>query len=239
MNENLATDRRITQKNVIFCFVTRICYGIIMSSFEPSDGTFPLVFESGVINLDKDGVLHVHLTHSPDNPHPMLTHPDGEETTIPPKDSEVYLDGIEGETILLRCGIRETNTLPSGFVFHITGWRLLQLEMSGDLTVVMGEMHEIPGWFQNEKIHRFDGPEEGVRLYTGSQPLTTSNIQISNAVPTQGTVPMPEMLKRAKEGFNKKQHKKMNHTSNSGCGLLLFILGVALCFGATAIPLLT
>ena len=123
-----------------------------MSSFEPPIGTFPLVFESGVINLDENRVLHVHLTHNPDNPHPMLTHPDGEETTIPAKDSEVYLDGIESEEIKILSGISETDNLPSGFIFHITGWRLLQLEMSGDLTVVMGEMHETPDWFQEKKV---------------------------------------------------------------------------------------
>lgn len=205
-----------------------------MSSFEPSDGTFPLVFESGVINLDESGVLHVHLTHSPDNPHPMLTHPDGEETTIPANDSEVHLNGIEDEKIHLRCGIRETDTLPSGFVFHITGWRLLQLEMSGDLTVVMGEMHEIPGWFHNEKIHRFDGPDEGVRLYTGSQPLSTSsNIEVSNA---RASVPFPNSSNTAQQG-SRKQHKRIDQSSKSGCGLLLFILGMALLWGATATPI--
>ena len=209
-----------------------------MSSFEPPSGTFPLVFESGVINLDENGVLHVHLTHSPEHPHPMLTHPDGEETTIPPKASEVYLDGIEGEEINLRCGIRETDTLPSGFIFHIVGWRLLQVEMSGDLTVVMGEMQQIPDWFQNEKIHRFDGPDEGVRLYTGSQPLSKSTLRSPNTH-TSTTASTVSQKEQANTQDNNTKTKKTHTSPNSGCGLLLFILGVTLCFGATAIPLFT
>jgi len=213
-----------------------------MSSFEPPSGTYPLVFESGVINLDEEGVLHVHLTHSPDHPHPMLTHPDGEEGTIPAKASEVYLDGIEGEEIKIRCGIAETDTLPSGFVFHIVGWRLLQLEMSGDLTVVMGEMQEIPDWFQSEKIHRFDGPDEGVRLYKDSQSLSKgSNIRMGNPAPARD--PSTASQKAPHDSTQKQQHssqnQKMHQASNSGCGLLLFLLGVGLCFGATAIPLFT
>ena len=210
-----------------------------MSSFEPPSGTFPLVFESGVINLDEDGVLHVHLTHNPDTPHPMLTHPEGEETTIPANESEIRLDGIEGEEIKLRCGISETETLPSGFVFHIVGWRLLQLEMSGDLTVIMGEMHEIPYWFQEGKVHRFDGPDEGVQLYKGSQPLSKGgNIRIPNPVPARAPAPSAKASKKVYEDSTNTQHKSTHQASNSGCGLLLCVLGTAFCFGATAISLL-
>ena len=210
-----------------------------MSSFEPPSGTFPLVFESGVINLDESGVLHVHLTHSPDNPHPMLTHPDGEETTIPAEISEVHLDGIEGGKINIRGGISETDTLPSGFIFHITGWRLLQLEMSGDLTVVMGEMQQIPDWFQNEKVHRFDGPDEGVRLYKDSQSLSQNiNIRMSNTVSNQTQSP-PSNVSQKSSGYSAKSRtNNMHQASNSGCGLLLFLFGMALCFGVT-IPIFT
>ena len=183
-----------------------------MSSFEPPSGTFPLVFESGVINLDESGVLHVHLTHSPDNPHPMLTHPDGEETTIPAEISEVHLDGIEGGKINIRGGISETDTLPSGFIFHITGWRLLQLEMSGDLTVVMGEMQQIPDWFQNEKVHRFDGPDEGVRLYKDSQSLSQNiNIRMPNTVSNQ-TQSSPSNVSQKASGYSAKT--RTNNTKN-------------------------
>ncbi|MEC7986265.1 MAG: hypothetical protein VX278_13955 [Myxococcota bacterium] len=214
-----------------------------MSSFEPPSGTFPLVFESGVINLDESGVLHVHLTHSPENPHPMLTHPDGEETTIPAEASEVYLDGIEGGKINIRGGIREADTLPSGFVFHIVGWRLLQLEMSGDLTVVMGEMQQIPSWFQDEKVHRFDGPDEGVRLYKDSRSLS-EDINIRMAKTDSNQAPPPSNVsKKAQEHSTKTQDsstekKKTHQASNSGCGLLVFLLGMALFFGA-AVPILT
>ena len=123
-----------------------------MSSYESPADTYPLVFESGVINIDEQGVLHIHLSHSKDNPHPLLTHPEGEETVIPPTVSEVELVGYEGETTKIRCGLKETDNLPTGCVFRIKGWKLLQVEMSGDLTVVMGNLETVPSWFQPGKI---------------------------------------------------------------------------------------
>ena len=115
------------------------------------------------------------------------------------------------------------------------------MEMSGDLTLVMGEMQQIPDWFQSEKIHRFNGPDEGVRLYRGSQPLSqSSNFRIPNSA--QVSTPPPNASQK-EQGYSGKTQdnntKKMHQSANSGCGLLLFILGMALCFGATAIPLLT
>ena len=216
-----------------------------MSTFEPPSDTFPLVFESGVINLDENGVLHIHLTHSPEEPHPMLTHPDGEDTTIPANISEVHLTGIEDEKIKIHSGISEIDTLPSGFIFHITGWRLLKLEMSGDLTVVMGEMHEIPDWFQNNRVHRFDGPNDGVRLYKDSQSLSKDNyIQKSKTVSywapkSPSNVENKEKENSTKAQLNENKSKTISQGSNSGCGLLVFILGIALYFGATVIPMIT
>jgi hypothetical protein len=141
---------------------------------EQPPGVYPLIFESGVVRIDEDGVLHVHLTHGPEAPHPLATHPDGEQTTIPGAATAVTLAGGDRDTVRVRCSMRETDALPDGFVFRIEGWRLVQLEMSGDLTVVVEGIHTPPPWFQPGKVHRFDGPEGDVRIHTSSQPLVAS-----------------------------------------------------------------
>jgi len=198
-----------------------------MSSEQPP-GVFPLIFESGVVNVDEDGVLHVHLTHGPDAPHPMVTHPDGEETVIPGRATEAHIEGGPGTNTRLRCSLREIDTLPEGFVFHIKGWRLLQLEMSGDLTVVVEGVHSPPDWFQHGKIHRFDGPDDEVRIYTGSQPLVDPRISAAprrpTARPPTPTAPRPAPTPPAADA----PKAEASGASKRGCGgLLLLMLLVA------------
>lgn len=187
-----------------------------MTSYGSPTDTFPLVFESGVVNICEDGTVEVHLSHSKDEPHPMKTHPDGEDTTIPKRESEVDLVGTDRETVKVQGGIAETDTLPTGFVFRIKGWRLIQLEMSGDLTIVMAEMEDVPDWFQPGKIHRFDGPEGGVSLYTGSQPFVTKNTR------TRPTLPKSEPVSKLKDETPKSQNNTTTQ-SKSGCGLMVLL----------------
>lgn len=191
-------------------------------SAEQPPGVFPLIFESGVINIDEDGVLHVHLTHGPDAPHPMVTHPDGGDTTIPGGATEVHLDGGPGTNTRVRCSLRETDVLPEGFVFHIRGWQLLQLEMSGDLTVVVEGVFDPPAWFQSGKVHRFDGPDDGVRIFAGSQPLVAEQ-------PARPSRPIPEWTPASSSRSNRAA------SSSGGCGGVLLALMV-LAAGLGAMP---
>ena len=153
----------------------------------------------------------------------MMTHPDGGETNIPKKLSQVDLVGNDRETVSISCGIPEVDTLPTGFVFRIKGWRHIQLEMSGDLTVVMTEMEETPDWFQLEKIHRFDGPESGVSLYSGSQPFVDKKVQTrpppAPTEPPKSPEPSPADTEAAQSTQTDTQSKP-----KSGCGLLVLIL---------------
>ncbi len=190
-----------------------------MTSLASPTGTIPLVFESGVLNICEDGIVEIHLSHSAEEPHPMMTHPDGGETNIPKKLSQVELIGTDRETVSISCGIPEVDTLPTGFVFRIKGWKHIQLEMSGDLTVVMSEMEETPDWFQHEKIHRFDGPEDGVSLYSGSQPFVEKKIQTRPAPPpTESPKPPPADTHATQSTQTDPQSKP-----KSGCGLLVLI----------------
>ena len=107
--------------------------------------------------------------------------------------------------------------------------------MSGDLTVVMGEMQQIPEWFQEGKIHRFDGPEEGVRLYKGSQSLSKGiKVRSSNAIPAASHVAAKAHGDSSRQQDNR-NHKKEHQPSSSGCGALLFLLGTAFGLGATTL----
>ena len=199
-------------------------------SEEQSPGTFPLVFESGVVNLDEDGTLHIHLSHSESSPHPVVTHPEGSESTIPGDASEAHLTGDDSSPIRLRCGFREAETLPEGFVFHIKGWKMFQLEMSGDLTVVLTGIDAPPPWFQAGKIHRFDGPEEGVRLYKGSQPIVETK-QTGTAPPPRGRPTPPPPVAEYQPDRSLGEDAKLQ--DGSGCGAVLLL--AALSGAATAL----
>ena len=203
-----------------------------MSSEQPP-GVYPLIFESGVVNVDEDGVLHVHLSHSSDDPHPMVTHPEGEETVIPGDVTEAHIQGGPGTNTRLRCSLREADSLPDGFVFHIQGWRLLQLEMSGDLTVVVEGVFDPPPWFQPGKVHRFDGPEGEVRLFKDSQPLVAPQ-----ATPPKR--PIPEWTPSSSRGSSKKSDASKSSSkdaSKSGCAGLLVLLLLVIA-GVGVVPLL-
>ena len=190
-----------------------------MTSLASPTGTIPLVFESGVLNICDDGTVEIHLSHSKEEPHPMMTHPDGGETNIPKKLSEVELVGNDRETVSISCGLPEVDTLPTGFVFRIKGWRHIQLEMSGDLTVVMTEMEDTPDWFQVEKIHRFDGPEDGVSLYSGSEPFVEKKVQTRPAP----TPPEPPKSSPADSDATQSTQTDTQSKPTSGCGLLVLI----------------
>jgi len=206
-----------------------------MSAYEPPVGTFPLVFESGVINIDENGVLHIHLSHTAENPHPMVTHPEGEETTIPANVSKVELIGEESEDTKIRCGLMETDNLPTGCVFRFKGWRLLQLEMSGDLTIVMADMKNVPVWLQHGKIHRFDGPEEGVRLFRGSRPLVASGETKPRSIAQKTPFVPPKPKVQEEKKIMEEPKNDSTEPSRSGCALLVFVM-IALGVGLSTIP---
>ena len=194
-----------------------------MTSFASPTSTVPLVFESGVLNVRDDGIVEIYLSHSIDEPHPMLTHPDGEETNIPKSMNEIELVGNGRGTVGISCGIKEVDTLPTGFVFRIQGWKHIQLEMSGDLTVVMSEMEQTPDWFQLGKIHRFDGPEDGVSLFSGSEPFVDIKARPSSPPEQNKTLNFSNTL----NDQNQSNQTDGQSTQKPGCGLLILLISIA------------
>jgi len=128
----------------------------------------PVVFESGVLRFEDDGTLHVHLSHSADAPHPLACQPDGSEDPVPVSVSEAACIGSGDGHFRSRASLPEAETLPEGLQLTFRGYEFVQIEMSGDVSVLMRSPESLPDWFMPGKVHRFDGPEDGVRLWTGS-----------------------------------------------------------------------
>ena len=176
-------------------------------------GTLPVVFESGVIWFDEDGSLHVHLSHSADAPHPLKTHPNGEDTHVPPEVSHEVIEGsTEGGAWRSRSGLREVESLPEGLELVFKDYESITVEASGDLTVVLQDVDSPPDWFTPGMVHRFDGPEDGVCMWRESAPAPMPQPKKA-AAPTPQPQPQSEGAPRPGPG---------NKGASGGCmGLLL------------------
>lgn len=137
-----------------------------MPDFPP--GTFPVVFESGVLRFDDDGTLSIFLTHSAEDPHPMQVQEHDDEATIPGKAAKGVLVGTGGQHWRSRASLPETDELPEGFVFTFRRYSSATVEMSGDLSVLVEGAVEAPSWFVPGKVHRFAGPDERLQMWSGS-----------------------------------------------------------------------
>ena len=134
-------------------------------------GTLAFVFESGVLRFDDDGVLYVHLVHAADDPHPLLVHELEAGVSVPGDTDAAALVGSDGSgSWRPRSTLPETDELPDGLVLRFEGWDWAQVEMSGDLTVSLRGVGELPGWVRAEHVHRLARPGARVRIWSGSSP---------------------------------------------------------------------
>lgn len=187
-------------------------------------GTFPLVFESGVISFDETGALHVWLSHGPDAPHPLQTHPEGEEGFVPAAVQRAELVGdVVGGSVY--AGMLEAAERPQGLELVISGYRSVKLEASGDLTVVVEGVKDPPAWFTPGKVHRFAGPDPSPRLWAGSAPVPSRKVKAPPpAAPTSPPrAPTPTSPPPAP-----------TTAKGSGCAILLALLALGGALGALA-----
>ena len=179
----------------------------------------PIVFESGVLRFDEDGTLYVHLSHSADAPHPLLTQPDGEDGTVPVSVSEGSCIGGGSGSYRSRASLPEADTLPEGLTLIFRGYEFVQVEMSGDVSVLMRAPESLPEWFTPGKVHRFDGPEDGVRLWTeSSQPPAPPPLRAPEPTPPPQSGPASQSGPAPSSAAPK--------AGRSGCGVLLALLAV-------------
>ena len=132
-----------------------------------AEGTFPVVFESGVCVFDEDGTLHVHCLHTDTDPHPMATHPEGEDCTV---DLEVHEAVLQGTTDIPRVSGRfpRSSEIPKGLTFTFRNYQFAQLEASGDLSILVTGVDVPPVWFSPGKVHRFAREALAVCLHDDS-----------------------------------------------------------------------
>lgn len=134
-------------------------------------GSIALVFESGVVRFDEEGVLHVHLAHSEADPHPLLIHELEAGLVVPPEEQALVLSGGEGPGAWRpRAELPETDELPVGLVLSFPAWDWVQVEMSGDLTVSLREVGAVPAWLRPGHVHRLARTGSRVALWSGSAP---------------------------------------------------------------------
>ena len=153
-----------------------------------SSDTLPLVFESGIFVFDEDGTLHVHLVHTPEDPHPMVTHPDGRETHIPSESGAVTVNG-QGGRGEVRGHFPEVEDLPeAGWVLTLTHYDFVQMEGSGDVSVLIRDPLPLPDWFDFGKVHRFGRPGSPAPARWAGSTMSTSRPKADKAwtPPTAG-----------------------------------------------------
>lgn len=177
----------------------------------------PVVFESGVLRFDDDGTLHVHLSHSAAAPHPLACQPDGSEDPVPASVSEAACTGSGDEHFRSRAALPEVDDLPEGLQLTFRGYEFVQVEMSGDVSVLMRAPESLPDWFIPGKVHRFDGPDDGVRLWTGSsKPPAPPPLRVPKPPPRPQPSAAPKPAASASEPSASRPEK-------SGCGPLLVL----------------
>ncbi len=130
------------------------------------DGSFAIVFESGVFRFDEEGAVHVHVSHSADAPHPLKTHPDGRDTTVPEDVEDGVVEGTGSGPFTGMAS--EAAELPEGLVLTVKGFSICRVESSGDLSMLVPNATAWPEWFTEGKIHRFDGPDGRPRIWAQS-----------------------------------------------------------------------
>ncbi|MCK6504600.1 hypothetical protein L6R53_14545 [Myxococcota bacterium] len=173
-------------------------------------GTYPLVFESGVVSFDADGALHVWLSHGPQAPHPVQTHPEGVDGHVPAEVTQAVLQG-ETRDGSVHLGMMEAPERPQGLELVIRGYRSIRLEASGDLTVVVEGVQDPPSWFTPGKVHRFAGPDPAPRLWSGSAPVPVRKASPRPPPPP----PRPSAAAPAPTG-----------AKGSGCAVLLAVVAL-------------
>jgi hypothetical protein len=192
-----------------------------------AEGTFPIVFESGVCVFDEDGTLHVHCLHTDTDPHPMATHPEGEDGTVPLGDQTVTIAG-NTDTPRVSGRFPRSSEIPKGLTFTFRNYQFAQLEASGDLSIMVTGVEECPDWFSPGKVHRFAREALAVCLHDDSVDPTPTVKTAAKKGPKKRVSPLAG--KQDTIGQRVPDDSKPT-TPKSGC-LPLLLAGVGLAFAA-------
>ncbi|GEM_PF-2569186 len=210
-----------------------------------AEGTFPVVFESGVCVFDEDGTLHVHCLHTDTDPHPMATHPEGEDGLVPPGEQHVELTGNSGSP-RVSGRFPRSSEIPPGLTFTFRSYQFAQLEASGDLSILVTGVEEVPDWFTPGKVHRFAREALAVCLHDDSVDPTAKKKTAAKRGPKKRVSPLageqdtigqrvPDDSKWSDQ--RKAEPDAAKATANTGCLPLLmagFVSAMVVLSGCTA-----
>jgi len=201
--------------------------------------TLAIVFESGVVRFDDDGVLHVHLPHSAADPHPLLVHGLVAGVSLPPGAGDAVLQGGTGERAWRpRSSLPEVADLPDGIVLSFKDFDWAQVEMSGDLTVFLREPTGLPDWVRAGHVHRFarDGMAVQIWVDSAEPPTVNPKVQASLEDPMgdwsqEHRSPTPERSGRWVGGA------QQTRAPSPGCATSVVLLGAGLLLAQQLIAL--
>lgn len=192
--------------------------------------TLAVVFESGVVRFDDEGVLHVHLPHSAADPHPLLVHGLEAGISLPPDATDAVVQGGPGERAWRpRSSLPEVDDLPDGIVLSFKDFDWAQVEMSGDLTVFLREPTDLPSWVRAGHVHRFAREGLNVKMWVDSAapPAVAPKVQESLEEPMgdwkqEHAAPAPERSGRWVGGA------QQTRAPSPGCATSVVLLGAGL-----------
>jgi hypothetical protein len=101
----------------------------------------------------------------------MATQPEGEDTTVPLDAHEVEIVGsVDGGRVSGQ--FPRSSELPKGLTFTFRKYQFVQLEASGDLSIMMTGVGDVPDWFSVGKVHRFAREALAICLHDDSRDPT-------------------------------------------------------------------
>jgi len=133
-----------------------------------SPSLITLEFHSGVVRFDASFNLFVVLTHSVDDPQPLVL--DGSEgTSVNGKDRRGRVVGSKAEGAGTISGAFPTsNDLPRGLVVEIRGFDSVELRDDGAMVVTCSGTSELPDWLGDAGDVVFRRPGERLRVWSKS-----------------------------------------------------------------------
>jgi len=133
-----------------------------------SPSPITLEFHSGVVRFDASFNLFVVLTHSVDDPQPLVL--DGSEgTPVNGKDRRGRVVGSKPEGAGTISGAFPTsNDLPRGLVVEVRGFDSVELRDDGAMVVCCSGATELPDWIGDASEVIFRRPGERLRVWSKS-----------------------------------------------------------------------
>jgi len=119
----------------------------------------------------------------------MATHPEGDEGTVPAGDQRVELAG-SSDVPRVSGRFPRSSEIPRGLTFTFRRYQFAQLEASGDLSILLTGVEDVPDWFTPGKVHRFAREALAVCLHDDSFDPTATKKKAAPKGPRKRVSPL-------------------------------------------------